>query len=195
MSTNHYEQMRERDREQSERDLAVSNASEAAADAAQPTAHPGFFERFVRPGLSAPPGAGGLEQRLAPELSHHHVMANIDEDERDRLQVLNQALAMQFKAEFPRRAGPSSKCRGAYRKMMWGDDQPVLDDEKARKADSALGEEGVRSMMQSGAVKSRVFDGFTKIQSVAIAENSGGSGSGSKGAVGRAKDFLFGSGD
>jgi hypothetical protein len=189
--THRLKDLDEHDRRKSERDLAAGQAAEAGANAAPAAAHPGFFERFARPGLSAPADADGLEQKLSAELSHHHLVANIDSDERDRLQLLNQALSMQVKAEHPPKAGPASKCVGAYRQMMFGDDRSVLSDAKARSVDSALGEEGVRSMMQSGAVNGRVFDGFTKIQSVAIAE--GADGGGSKGAVGRAKDFLFGS--
>lgn len=182
------------DRERAERDMAMSQASQPGIDQAGTTKNASFLREYGDPDISARPGASEFEEQVAAELSHHHLFGNIDLEERKRLQILNQAQAMQIKAEYPRAAGPSSKCTGRWREKMKGEDKPVLTDDMARQVDSTIGEEGVKSQMQSQAVNGSAWKGLTRIQSVAMTDQRGGSDS-SGGVISRASDFLFGGGD
>jgi hypothetical protein len=147
------------------------------------------------PGITPEEDASGLKQKLAPELSHHHVFGNITRDDFESLKIANQALAMQFKAEYPRQTGPSSKCVGRYRREMFGEDKKTLTDDRAREADSVLGEEGVRSMMQSKSVDGMAFKGATQVKSVVATEGATASDDGG-GMLAGLKDALgFGGGD
>lgn len=180
--------------EQQRRDAGFSQASQGGLDQAEVNKNRAFFESYSDPDISAGPKASAFEARVAPELSHHHLFGNIDRAEFERLQPLNQALAMQVKAEFPRRTGVSSKCTGQYRRRLVGDSNPVLNDEMARKVDSTLGEEGVRKQMQSQSIQASAWKGITTMKSVVktMGENAKSAGSG---ALGRAKKFLFGGSD
>lgn len=158
------------------REAAIGQARQGAAFDQAPTGRSQtFITEMGDPGISADEDASQLEKELAAELSHHHVFGFITREEYEGLKIINQALAMQFKAERPRQTGPSSKCVGRYRKEMLGEDKDVLTDDKAREADSVLGEEGVRSMMQSKSVDATAFKGATTVRSVVGTENVGGS--------------------
>jgi len=158
------------------RDGAIGQATQGAAFDQAPTGRPRTFIREMGdPGISAPEDASTFEQMLAAELSHHHVFGFITREEYEGLKIMNQALAMQVKAEHPRPTGPSSKCVGRYRREMFGEDKPVLTDDMARQVDSTLGEEGVRSMMQSKSVDATAFKGATQVKSVVATEGVGGS--------------------
>jgi len=198
MSSQQYQDYEEALREEEQlRDQAMNQAAQAGIDQAGTTKNASFLREYGDPDISSRPGADEFEQRVAAELSHHHLFGNIDARERERLQILNQALAMQFKAEFPKPNGVSSKCTGQFRKAITGEDKPILQPDMARQADSTLGEEGVRSQMQSQAQGASAWRGLTRIQSVAMTDQRGGDvrGSGGGGVLGRAKQFLFGGGD
>lgn len=172
---------------------AMGQASQAAGmDPAARTKDASFLHEYGDADVSPRPDASEFEQRVSSELSHHHLFGNIDRRERKRLQILNQALAMQVKAEHPRPTGVSSKCTGWYREQIVGEDKPVLTDDMAREVDSTLGEEGVRSQMQSQAVNASAWKGLTRIQSVAMTDRRSEGDSSSSGVFGRAKRFLFG---
>jgi hypothetical protein len=176
--------------EEQARGAALGQATQQAQlDQAQSGRPRTFIREMGDPGITPPENADGLEKRLAPELSHHHVFGYITRDDFERLKIANQALSMQFKAEHPRQTGASSKCVGRYRREMFGEDKTVLTDDKAREADSVLGEEGVRTMMQSKSVEATAFKGATQVKSVVATEgvdngDDGGMLSGLKDALG-----------
>lgn len=184
------QQVKQQRQDEQAHQAALQQASQSAQlDQAAGGRSKTFIREMGDPDLSPPQDATGIERRLAPELSHHHVFGYIDRQEYEGLKIANQALAMQFKAEFPRQTGPSSKCTGSYRQEMFGERQPTLTDDKAREADSVLGEEGVRSMMQSKSVEGTAFKGATQVQSVVqtagdSTDDSGGMLSGLKEALG-----------
>lgn len=187
-----FKEAAEQREQERKRDHAMGQASQAAGmDPAARTNDASFLREYGDADISPRPGATGIEERVSAELSHHHLFGNIDRAERRRLQILNQALAMQVKAEYPRPTGASSKCSGWYRKKITGESKPVLSDDMAREVDSTLGEEGVRSQMQSQAVSGSAWKGLTRIQSVAMTD-SRQDNSGSGGVFSRAKQFLFG---
>lgn len=187
------EQAAEAQREHEERQAALGQASQAAAvDQGAVIPNRSFLKQYGDPDISPSPNASTFEERVSTELSHHHLFGNITIEERERLQLLNQALAMQVKAEHPQPMGASSKCTGQYRKELLGKDTPTLTPDMARQIDSALGQEGIRSQMQSQAVNASAWKGITQIQSVAYTDGSDSSGSESSGVVGSAKQFLFG---
>lgn len=178
------------------RDAAIGQAAQSAGlDQAQGTPRRGFIREMGRPGISPATDASDLEKKLAAELSHHHVFGFITREEFEGLKITNQALAMQFKAEFPRVTGPSSKCVGRYRQEMFGEDKPPLTDDRAREADSVLGEEGVRTMMQSKSVDATAFKGATQVQSVVKAPTGGGGDDGGGMLSGLKEALGFGGGD
>lgn len=187
------EQAAEAQREHDTRTAALGQASQAAAvDQGAFIPNQSFLKEYGDPDISASPNADAFEQRISTELSHHQLFGNITTEERERLQLLNQALAMQVKAEHPQPMGASSKCTGQYRKELLGEDAPTMTPDMARQVDSALGQEGIRSQMQSQAVNGSAWKGMTQIQSVAITDGSNSSGDDSTGFVGSAKQFLFG---
>mgnify|MGYP000032398097 CR=1 FL=1 len=177
------------------REGAIGQATQSAQiDQARGGRSRTFITEMGDPDISAPEGASDLEQRLAAELSHHHVFGNITREEYEGLKITNQALAMQFKAEYPRPTGPSSKCTGEYRREMFGEDKAVLTDDLAREADSTLGEEGTRSMMQSKSVEAMALEVATRVKSVVATEGVGSDG-GSDGLMGSLKGALGIGGD
>ncbi|WP_435067700.1 hypothetical protein [Haloplanus sp. C73] len=181
--------------EQQLRNGAIGQATESAKiDQARGGRSQTFIAEMGDPGISPDEGASDLERRLSAELSLHHVFGNITREEYEGLKITNQALAMQFKAEHPRAAGPSSKCVGRYRQEMFGEDKAVLTDDRAREADSTLGEEGVRSMMQSKSVDAMALEVATRVKSVVATEGTGG-GNGSDGLMGSLKGALGIGGD
>lgn len=192
---------REVEQERDERQTALSQASEAARmDQGAQVPNQTFFSEYGRADLSAPPTASedDVIQVVSAELSHHNLYGNITPEERDRLQILNAALAMQIKAEFPAPMGASSKCVGRYRAELFDDpdeaNTPILSADMAREIESAVGEEGVRSQMQSQSVNASAWKGITQIQSVAHTVGEGARDA-AGGVVSRAKDLLFGGGD
>lgn len=193
MSANgeYIEKQQEGAKEQQRLDQAFSQAATAGFDQAEVHKSKQFFQAYSDPDISPQPGATGLERRVAPELSHHQLFGNIDRREFERKQPINQALAMQVKAEFPKQSGASSKCRGRYRELLLDERQPVLTDEMARKIDSTLGEDGVRSQMQSQSIDASAWKGITTMKSVVktMGENASDAASG---VLGRARKFLFG---
>jgi hypothetical protein len=190
-NTEFIEKQQEGQREQQKLDAGFAQASAAGLDQGQIHKDRRFFDSYRDPDISPGPAATQFEKRVKPELSHHQMFGNIDRAEFERRQPLNQALAMQVKAEFPRRSGPSSKCTGSYREALVGERQPTLTDEMARKIDSTLGEDGVRSQMQSQSIQASAWKGITTMKSVVktMGENAK---SASSGVLGRAKQFLFG---
>jgi hypothetical protein len=178
-------------KEQQVREGAIGQAAQSAQlDQARGGRAATFISEMGDPDISAPEGADGLEKLLAAELSRHHVFGNITREDFENHKIANQALAMQFKAEHPRQTGPSSKCTGRYRQEMLGERKQTLTDDLAREADSTLGEEGTRSMMQSKSVDGLALEVATRVKSVVATEgvgNSGGNGglmSSLKGALG-----------
>lgn len=185
--------------ERHEQQLREGAIGQAAQSAQIDQARGGRSETFIRemgdPDISPKPEAGDLEERLAPELSHHHVFGNIKREDFENLKIANQALAMQVKAEHPRQAGPSSKCVGEYRRQMLGEDKVTLTDDRAREVDSTLGEEGTRTMMQSKSVDGMAFKGVTRVESVIATEGGAGSGESSGGLMSSLKGALGIGGD
>ncbi|WP_251342428.1 hypothetical protein [Haloplanus halophilus] len=160
-------------REQQLREGAIGQAAQSAQlDQAARGRPQTFIREMGDPDISAPADASNFEEMLAPELSHHHVFGNITREDFEGLKITNQGLAMQVKAEHPRKAGPSSKCTGQYRREMYGEDKVVLTDDKAREVDSTLGEEGTRTMMQSKSVEGMAFKGATQVKSVVKTEGA-----------------------
>jgi hypothetical protein len=163
--------------EQQMREGAIGQATQnAQLDQARGGRAATFISEMGDPDISAREGAGSLEERLAPELSRHHVFGNITRDDFEDLKIANQALAMQVKAEHPKQAGPSSKCVGEYRRQLLGEDKVTLTDDRAREVDSTLGEEGTRTMMQSKAVEGLALEVATRVKSVVATEGTGSSG-------------------
>lgn len=189
------QEIAENRKDEQARNAALGQATQQAnLDQAQRARPRTFIREMGDAGISPDENATGLEKRLAPELSHHHVFGFITRDDFETLKIANQALSMQFKAEHPRPTGPSSKCVGRYRREMFGEDKTVLTDDKAREADSVLGEEGVRTMMQSKSVDATAFKGATQVKSVVATEGVEGSDDG--GMLSGLKDALgFGGGD
>jgi hypothetical protein len=179
--------------EQQMREGAIGQATQSAQiDQARGGRSQTFIREMGDADISPPADADpdSTEAKLAAELSHHHVFGFITREEYEGLKITNQALAMQFKAEHPRPTGPSSKCTGRYRQEMLGEDKVVLTDDRAREADSTLGEESVRSMMQSKSIDATAFKGATQVKSVVATEgvgsgdDDGGLMSSLKGALG-----------
>jgi hypothetical protein len=190
-----FERQAEEQQAQQLRDMAFNQVAQTGGmDQGQVTKSRTFVREYSDPDISARPGASDLEEIVAPELSQHHLYGNITEEEFLRQQPLNSALAMQVKAEFPSQTGTSSKCTGEYRRELTGQDKPVLNNEMARKIDSTLGEEGVRKQMQSQSVNASAWKGITQMKSVIKTATQSASKS-AGGALGRAKNFLFGGSD
>jgi hypothetical protein len=163
--------------EQQMREGAIGQATQnAQLDQARGGRAATFISEMGDPDISAPETAGSLEERLAPELSRHHVFGNITREDFEDLKIANQALAMQVKAEHPKQAGPSSKCTGEYRRQLLGEDKVTLTDDRAREVDSTLGEEGTRTMMQSKSVEGLALEVATRVKSVVATEGTGSSG-------------------
>jgi len=190
----YFERQAEEKQSQQLRDMAFQQAATGGMDQGRITKSRTFIREYSDPDISPRPGASDFEKRFAPELSQHHLYGNITEEEFQRQQPLNEALAMQVKAEFPRQTGVSSKCTGEYREAIKGNDQPVLDDEMARHVDSTLGGEGVRKQMQSQSIGASAWQGITQMKSVIKTATEGASSS-AGGAIGKAKSFLFGGSD
>jgi len=190
----HFERQAEEQQNQQLRDMAFQQAATGGMDQGRITKSRTFIREYSDPDVSPRPGASEFEKLVAPELSQHHLYGNITEEEFERQQPLNEALAMQVKAEFPRETGVSSKCTGEYREAIKGEQRPVLTDEMARKIDSTLGGEGVRKQMQSQSIGASAWQGITQMKSVIKTATEGASES-AGGAVGRAKSFLFGGSD
>lgn len=140
-----------------------------------------------------------LDALLATETSRVNVLANLDDDEYFAHRILNQNVADRVVKELIPLSGPGSKCTGEFRAIMLGDPaeelRPRRTPEMVRRVHSALGEEGVRTAMQSLAKDGRAFDGVTKIHAVAETEQSGntnGAGSSGGGLFARTKNLLFG---
>lgn len=198
--TQRIEEHYEHERQRREEDAALSQAAEhARMDQGEPVPNRSFFSEYGDADISPPPGADSsdLISIVAAELSHHNLYGNITQAERERLQTLNAGLAMQVKAEFPAPSGASSKCVGRYRRELLGEDEaakPTLTPDMAREIESAIGEEGVRSQMQSQSVNASAWKGITQIQSVAHTVTDGARDA-AQGLVGRTKDLLFGGDD
>jgi len=187
-------QRQKQQKKQQERNAAIAQATQSAQLDQAATGRSGTFisemgDADITPGEDAT----GIEAHLAPELSRHHVFGYITREDLEGLKITNQALAMQYKAEHPRPTGPSSKCTGRYRKEMFGESTPVLTDDMAREADSVLGEEGVRTMMQSKSVEAMAFKGATQVQSRVMTGDNGGDSGG--GMLSGLKDALGFGGD
>jgi hypothetical protein len=181
--------------EEQVREAAIGQASQSIGmDQARVPTPDTFIDQMGAPGISATEDAGQLEQKLAAELSHHHVFSNIDRETWEGLKINNAALAMRVKSEHPPKSGPGSKCRGQYRREMFGEDAVTLTDARAREIDSALGEEGVRTMMQAKSIDGMAFKGATRVESVVHTDRGGSDDSGS--LLGGLKDALgFGGSD
>lgn len=196
------DRQREVAREQAERQTALGQAEQRAAMDQSPTVpNRSFFAEYGDADLSPPVDSttDDVINWVAAELSHHNLYGNITQAERERLKILNAPLAMQIKAEFPARTGTSSKCVGRYRRELFGGapnaqreaEKPTMTPDMAREIDSAVGEEGVRTQMQSQSVNASAWKGITQIQSVAHTVGEHAS-SAADGIVDRASNFLFG---
>jgi hypothetical protein len=194
MSTTHQDRADEIT-EQQMREGAIGQATQSAQiDQARGGRAATFISEMGDPDISAPEGADDFERELSAELSRHQVFGNITRDDFENHKIANQALAMQFKAEYPRPAGPSSKCTGRYRQELLGERKGTLNDGLAREADSILGEEGTRTMMQSKSVDGLALEIATRVKSVVATEGAGGSG-GSGGLMSSLKGALGIGGD
>lgn len=187
-----------REQGEQQRDQQVQSASiqqatnpERLADARNPS----FVETLGDPDISTDGDEDDdLEEMVKSELSRTTMLAAIDEEERERQQILTQNRAEQIKAELIPRTGPGSKCRGEVRRIMTGEtNRPTSTPEMERRIDAAVGEEGARQKMLSMAEGGKGLDAVSKIQSVteAVTPSSRSSDSGG-GYVSKAKEFLFG---
>lgn len=191
------ERAKQREKERRE-EAAIGQASQSVSatpgEPRIPTSQ-SFIREMGSPGISPAPDASDLEQKLAAELSHHHVFSNITRDDWEGLKINNAALAMRKKAEHPPKTGAGSKCRGAYRREMFGEDAVVLTDGRAREIDSVLGEEGTRTMMQSKSINGMAFKGATRVESVVTTDSDTDADGGGGGVLASLKDALgFGGG-
>lgn len=160
-----------------------------------------FIEVIGSPDISDPDDPDDdLEQLVATETSRLEMFANITEEEYEAKKLLNQNISEGIKLqEFVPQKGMGSKCSGAYRAIVTGDpseaSRETLSPDMARRIDGAVGEESVRSQMQSGSIRAKFFDGLTQMQTAVFAGDSNsvaGNGASSGGIVGGAKRLLFG---
>jgi len=194
----HFQAQKEAQDEQQRRDMAFNQAAQAGGvDQAATTQNPSFMREYSDPDISPRPGATEFEKRVAPELSQHQLFGNISRAEFEARKPLNDLLAMQMKAEFPRRSGPSSKCTGEYRRILTGTPEhqhpPVLTPDMARRIMSAVGEEGVKLEQLSGAIDGTTKEALTQIQSSVYTDTGGqGGGGGSSGGIAQSAKNLLG---
>jgi len=186
-----FEEQIEAQEQQQTADMGFQQAAQAGMDQAKVTKDASFINEYGDPDVSADADASPFEQRVKPELSHHHLFGNITREEFRSRQFQNRVLAMRVKAEYPKRAGVSSKCHGSYREDVFGQEKPQRTEEMERKIDSTLGPGGVREQMQSQSIQASAWKGITQMKSVIeTAAHKGAEHAG--GALGRAKKFLFG---
>jgi len=186
-----FDRQLEAQEEQQKRDIAHQQAAQAGMDQAQVNKSPTFLREYGDPDISPRQGASSTEQELAAELSHHHLFGNITREEFRRRQIQNRVSAMRKKAEHPKRAGATSKCTGTYRQRVFDDDAEVRTPEMEREIDSILGPGGVREQMQSQSIQASAWKGITQMKSVIQTAGSSAKDA-TAGALGRAKEFLFG---
>lgn len=194
MSAQQFQEQRNIDQERAERDMAMQEAAKPATDQAFGEGNRDLLQQIGDPDIDPPIGADehDIGEILSAELSHHNALGNITRDEYENRKLLNAVLAMQVKAEYPRKAGVSSKCIGQYRRELLGPDEASkkpLPDKLARKIDSTLGEEGVKSQMTSLSIMAKAFDGITTSKAYASIGSGGDSGS-DGGVIQSAKSFL-----
>jgi hypothetical protein len=191
---------REIDKERAERQMAMEEAASAGADQAGFGREQTLLDQVGDPDIDPPPTAEehDVEEILSAELSQHNALSNITREEYEDRKLLHQVLAMQVKAEYPAQSGVSSKCVGEYRRRLLGADEGAkkpLPSKLARKIDSTLGEEGVKTQMTALSINAKAFDGITTSRAYAsISSDGDGPGSGG-GIIESAKSFLGFGGD
>jgi hypothetical protein len=156
---------------------------------------PLFVEKFGEADISDPEDPDDdIESVVATETSRQHTFANLDEDEYERQRILLQATAEQVRREFIPRSGFGSKCTGEYREILTGvseaEHPPVLTPTMARRVNSAIGEEGVRSEQLSQARDGKAFEGLTQIQSSVYTDTGEAGGGRGAGVLGKTKSLL-----
>jgi hypothetical protein len=157
---------------------------------------PAFLETLGDSDINDESGTDQTEDILSAELSRVNILGNLPDIEYQRRSILSQNLSERVQSEFVPVSGPGSKCSGLYRAVLLGDpaeaNRPRLTPAMARKVETAIGEEGVRTAQMSLARNAKAFDGITQIHTVASTDkNSSGSSDGS-GLVGSVKKTLFG---
>ena len=190
---------RDIDKERAERQMAMEEAASAGADQARLGREQTLLDQVGDPDIDPPPTAEehDITEILSAELSQHNALSNITREEYEDRKLLHQVLAMQVKAEYPAQSGVSSKCVGEYRRALLGDGEgskKPLSDKLARKIDSTLGEEGVKTQMTALSINAKAFDGITTSRAYASIGSDGSSGSGG-GIIDSAKSFLGFGGD
>jgi hypothetical protein len=185
------------------RGAAIQQGQQASQSPAMMGGQPSkeFIEVIGSPDISDPEDADDdLERLVATETSRLEMFANITEEEYVAKKLLNQNIAEGIKhQEFVPQKGMGSKCKGAYRSIVTGDpdegNRKALSPDMARRVDGAVGEESVRSQMQSGSIRAKFFEGLTQMQTAVFAGDKGtaaANGASSGGLVGGAKRLLFG---
>lgn len=194
MSADHYQAQQGINQQRAEQDMAVQQMGQTAADQAMLGRDRDLLEQIGDPDIEPPVTAEehDVAEILSAELSHHNALGNITRDEYEDRKLLNAVLAMQVKAEYPQKAGVSSKCIGQYRTELLGADEGAkrpLPDKLARKIDSTLGEEGVKSQMTSLSIGAKAFEGITTSKAYASISGQNKTDS-SGGIIDSAKSFL-----
>ena len=197
------EKQQEHQAEAQMRGAAIQQAQQGAQSPAMMGGQPSkeFVEVIGDPDISDPDDPeDDLDKLVATETSRMEMFANITEEEYQSKKLLNQNISEGIKLqEFVPQNGMGSKCKDAYRAIVTGNPdertRKTLSPDMARRVDGAVGEESVRSQMQSGSIRAKFFEGLTQMQT-AVFDGEGlsaSNGASSGGLVGGAKRLLFGS--
>lgn len=151
------------EQEREDRQTAQSLASEAASR--QGEAKDGYWSIIGQPDIGRDNGTDTLEEYSATEFSNTFALGNISRSDW-------QSLGWRIETEFWTMRNEFKDADTAMgdddMRIMYGDDRPTLDDEKARRLRSA-GE--AKKMYTSGSIEARNLRAGTEIHAVAKTEN------------------------
>lgn len=157
------EMQEQREKEREDRQTAQSLASQAASQ--KGAAEPGYWRVIGDPDISREFEDDGLDEFAATEFANPYALGNIDKSDWESLSWRIETEFWTMRNEFQDKEG---KMGDDDLRIMYGEERPSLDNEKARRLRTAS---EVKKLYSSLSIGARGLRSGTEIHAVAKTEN------------------------